>query len=122
MQRVESGIEHARQLATEVREKQTGVLADEAEARRSEERQFYANMIDQKKHEREAKAYKKDRSSLTMKERMEAKRKKEEMLKNSFHHYPRPEESDAPPADSSGTHGSAGLLSQSGSGDVVAAC
>ena len=122
VQRVESGIEHARQLATEVREKQTGVLADEAEARRSEERQFYANMIDQKKHEREAKAYKKDRSSLTMKERMEAKRKKEEMLKNSFHHYPRPEESDAPPTDSSGTHGSAGLLSQSGSGDVVAAC
>ena len=120
-QRVESGIEHARQLAAEVREKQTGVLADEAEALRSEERQFYANMIDQRKHEREAKAYKKDRSSLTMKERIEAKRKKEEMLKNSFHHYPRAGEGGAPTDDSSGTHGSAGLLSQTGSGDAVAA-
>jgi len=121
VQRVESGIEHARLLAAEVREKQTGVLADEAEALRAEERQFYANMIDQRKHEREAKAYKKDRSSLTMKERMEAKRKKEEMLKNSFHHYPRAGDGGAPADDSSGTHGSAGLLSQTGSGDAVAA-
>ena len=97
------------------------MIADEAEALRAEERRYYANMIDQRKHEREAKAYKKDRSSLTMKERMEAKRKKEEMLKNSFHHYPRAGEGGAPADDSSGTHGSAGLLSQTGSGDAVAA-
>jgi hypothetical protein len=46
--------------------------------------EYYAEMRRQKAAEAEARIYKKDRSNLTMKERLEAKLKKEEMLARSF--------------------------------------
>ena len=47
-------------------------------------RHYCKEMRRQKAAEADARTYKKDRSSLTMKERLEAKLKKEEMLARSF--------------------------------------
>lgn len=45
---------------------------------------MYANTLLQRKADADARFFQKDRSQLTMKERLEAKLKKEEMLSNSI--------------------------------------
>ena len=88
-QRIESGVELVKSVADAVAERQAALIEVEAKELADVEQAFYSNMVAQKVQEREAKAYKKDRSSLTMKERLEAKIKKEEMLRNSFKHAQR---------------------------------
>ena len=47
------------------------------------EQKFYDSILIQQQEERQGLLYKKDRGNLTMRERLEAKMKKEQMLKNS---------------------------------------
>ena len=82
-------MELVKSVADAVAERQAALIEVEAKELADVEQAFYSNMVAQKVQEREAKAYKKDRSSLTMKERLEAKIKKEEMLRNSFKHAQR---------------------------------
>jgi len=83
-QRLASGIQKSEALARNVVYKQ-GVLHttlhEEHEAANAE---FYSNTMQLAKDEAEAKVYKRSMATLTMKERLEAKLKREQMLKTSF--------------------------------------
>ncbi|GMH36299.1 hypothetical protein BSKO_04167 [Bryopsis sp. KO-2023] len=83
-ERLLSGIESAEHIAQEVQTSQKDLILHHQEKLHVEESLFYTNMLLQKKADAEARFFQKDRSQLTMKERLEAKLKKEEMLRNSI--------------------------------------
>lgn len=79
-----SGIASAENIALEVQELQRELMLTHVKDLQQKELQMYTNILLQKKADAEARFFQKDRSQLTMKERLEAKLKKEEMLKNSI--------------------------------------
>ncbi|KAK9829850.1 hypothetical protein WJX72_008249 [[Myrmecia] bisecta] len=83
-ERLDAAVKLNSQLLYELKEAQEELRGGLARAQRAAEVQFYKDKTIQKQREQEAKTYKKDRSHLSTKERLEAKAKKDEMLKNSF--------------------------------------
>lgn len=83
-ERLHSGIASAENIAMEVQEAQRDLMLSHMRDLHQKELQTYTNTLLQKKADAEARFFQKDRSQLTMKERLEAKLKKEEMLKNSI--------------------------------------
>lgn len=83
-QAIAQAITAAHATAAELVEMQRTMVATRRKEAADQEAEFYAAMNRQHVAEADARTYKKDRSSLTMKERLEAKLKKEDMLARSF--------------------------------------
>lgn len=81
--RLESGISTTYTLAVQVSQRQREILEDKHMMDTQKESSFYQSILTQQEQERQGLLYKKDRGNLTMKERSEAKLKKEAMLRNS---------------------------------------
>ena len=81
--RLESGMAASYLLAEQVQEKQREILEGGFLMDTMKEQSFYDSILVQQQQERAGLLYKKDRGNLTMRERLEAKMKKEQMLKNS---------------------------------------
>ena len=81
--RLESGIAASYSLAEQIQEKQREILEGGFLMDTMREQKFYDSILIQQQEERQGLLYKKDRGNLTMRERLEAKMKKEQMLKNS---------------------------------------
>ena len=81
--RLESGIAASYLLAEQVQERQREILEGGFLMDTMKEQNFYDSILLQQEQERAGLLYKKDRGNLTMRERLEAKLKKEAMLKNS---------------------------------------
>jgi len=82
--RIASGIEAGEFMAETIRTNQGLILAEKTQREKAAEGEFYEAKKMQETQEKDAKAFKKDRSKLTMAERKAAKTAKEDMLKNSF--------------------------------------
>jgi hypothetical protein len=83
-QAIATAIAAAHATAGELAESQRAMVAAQTAEQRAAEGVYYEDMQRQHAAEADARTYKKDRSSLTMKERLEIKLKKEEMLARSF--------------------------------------
>lgn len=82
--RLASGIEKSESLANSLAATQEALFKSHYQSLETDNMVFYHNMSEMHKQEAESKVYKRNLSTLTMKERLEAKLKKEQMLKNSF--------------------------------------
>jgi hypothetical protein len=89
-QAIAEAIATAHATAGALAESQRVMVAVQVAAAAAAEAEYYVEMRRQHATEADARTYKKDRSSLTMKERLGIKLKKEEMLARSF----RPSEED----------------------------
>mmetsp|Transcript_28281 Transcript_28281/g.34349 ORF Transcript_28281/g.34349 Transcript_28281/m.34349 type:complete len:858 (-) Transcript_28281:68-2641(-) len=83
-ERLQAGMDKCEQVAKELASKQQRLIAENNEKLESSNTTFYENRSEMYTQEANAKIYKRNLSTLTMKERLEAKLKKEQMLKNSF--------------------------------------
>mmetsp|Transcript_32935 Transcript_32935/g.63262 ORF Transcript_32935/g.63262 Transcript_32935/m.63262 type:complete len:884 (-) Transcript_32935:291-2942(-) len=82
--RLQSGIDKAEMIARDVVEQQIALNQKYVEYLEADNTMFYNTTMQLAKDEAEAKVYKRSITNLTMKERLEAKLKKEQMLKSSF--------------------------------------
>ncbi len=82
--RLASGIQMSESLAQSVRSTQAALLAERTQALTLAEHALYESLRQQAAAEADAKRYQKDGSKLTMRERMAAKARREEMLKASL--------------------------------------
>ncbi len=83
-ERLASGIELSESLARTVREAQQKILEQHTGTIRQKEAKFFEDMQAQKKLEHDMRFFQGDKSQMTLAELREAKRKKEQMLKNSL--------------------------------------
>mmetsp|Transcript_54941 Transcript_54941/g.174669 ORF Transcript_54941/g.174669 Transcript_54941/m.174669 type:complete len:289 (+) Transcript_54941:303-1169(+) len=82
--RLTSGIQRGERLAADVAGEQASILHAAYDEATEQEAVFYNNISSMRAQEAEARKYKRNRAQLTMKERLEAKLKKEQMLGSSF--------------------------------------
>lgn len=82
--RLEAALNRTKAEVASVVAKQREIFSAAAKAAAEAEAAFYSDARAQAEMDAQAKVYKRSRSSLTMKERLEAKLKKEDMLKRSL--------------------------------------
>ena len=85
--RLQSGIAHAQLIAEHVQSTQANLLQSKRAELAAQEAAMYESLLLQAKAEAAAKVYKKDEVKLTMRERLAAKARKEEMLQNSLRQH-----------------------------------
>jgi len=82
--RLYNALDDARRVATAVSTRQRDLIDGERSRERKREVDVYIAAEEQRRAEAQARAYTKDRSNMSLKEKLAAKNKKEEMLRNAY--------------------------------------